>query len=74
MLHAAITMGTTVARLLSGLDNEEYRMAQKVADVMWEMLATAGVKRCYGNRWGRAEPGDRRAAAQRQHRVYPRSS
>jgi pyruvate dehydrogenase (quinone) len=23
-------------------------MAQKVADVMWEMLATAGVKRCYG--------------------------
>ncbi len=38
--------GHTVARLLSGLDNEEYRMAQKVADVMWEMLATAGVKRC----------------------------
>jgi hypothetical protein len=23
-------------------------MAQKVADVMWEMLASAGVKRCYG--------------------------
>src|SRR6204780_3812216 len=23
-------------------------MAQKVADVMWEMLAQAGVKRCYG--------------------------
>ena len=23
-------------------------MAQKVADVMWEMLAKAGVKRCYG--------------------------
>jgi thiamine pyrophosphate-dependent acetolactate synthase large subunit-like protein len=23
-------------------------MAQKVADVMWEMLANAGVKRCYG--------------------------
>src|ERR1700683_3481480 len=23
-------------------------MAQKVADVMWEMLAAAGVKRCYG--------------------------
>src|SRR5580704_9266872 len=23
-------------------------MAQKVADVMWEMLARAGVKRCYG--------------------------
>jgi pyruvate dehydrogenase (quinone) len=27
---------------------EECRMAQKVADVMWEMLANAGVKRCYG--------------------------
>src|ERR1700679_3387968 len=23
-------------------------MARKVADVMWEMLATTGVKRCYG--------------------------
>ena len=23
-------------------------MAQNVADVMWEMLAKAGVKRCYG--------------------------
>ena len=23
-------------------------MARKVADVMWEMLAEAGVKRCYG--------------------------
>src|ERR1700685_3018264 len=23
-------------------------MSQKVADVMWEMLAKAGVKRCYG--------------------------
>src|SRR6204780_1910909 len=23
-------------------------MARKVADVMWEMLASAGVKRCYG--------------------------
>src|SRR6202042_243389 len=23
-------------------------MAQKVADVLWEMLANAGVKRCYG--------------------------
>src|SRR6204780_172074 len=23
-------------------------MARKVADVMWEMLAKAGVKRCYG--------------------------
>src|ERR1700730_11180230 len=23
-------------------------MAQKIADVMWEMLASAGVKRCYG--------------------------
>src|SRR5580700_5363922 len=23
-------------------------MARKVADVMWEMLANAGVKRCYG--------------------------
>jgi thiamine pyrophosphate-dependent acetolactate synthase large subunit-like protein len=23
-------------------------MSQKVADVMWEMLANAGVKRCYG--------------------------
>jgi hypothetical protein len=39
--------GHTVARLLSGFDNKEYRMAQKVADVMWEMLAKAGVKRCY---------------------------
>jgi pyruvate dehydrogenase (quinone) len=24
------------------------RMSQKVADVLWEMLASAGVKRCYG--------------------------
>jgi pyruvate dehydrogenase (quinone) len=23
-------------------------MAKKVADVLWEMLAGAGVKRCYG--------------------------
>src|ERR1035437_10233696 len=23
-------------------------MSQKVADIMWEMLASAGVKRCYG--------------------------
>jgi thiamine pyrophosphate-dependent acetolactate synthase large subunit-like protein len=23
-------------------------MAQKVADMLWEMLAKAGVKRCYG--------------------------
>jgi thiamine pyrophosphate-dependent acetolactate synthase large subunit-like protein len=23
-------------------------MAKKVADVLWEMLAKAGVKRCYG--------------------------
>ena len=23
-------------------------MARKVADVMWEMLAAAGVKHCYG--------------------------
>src|SRR5271156_4311133 len=27
---------------------KECRMARKVADVMWEMLANAGVKRCYG--------------------------
>jgi len=23
-------------------------MARKVGDVMWEMLAAAGIKRCYG--------------------------
>src|SRR5271156_6726015 len=27
---------------------KECRMSKKVADVMWEMLASAGVKRCYG--------------------------
>src|SRR5580693_8535720 len=26
------------------------------------------------HRWGRVEPGDRRATAQRQHRVYPCSA
>jgi pyruvate dehydrogenase (quinone) len=33
---------------LKDSEHKEYRMAQKVADVMWEMLASAGVKRCYG--------------------------
>jgi pyruvate dehydrogenase (quinone) len=33
---------------LKDSEHKEYRMAQKVADVMWEMLANAGVKRCYG--------------------------
>jgi pyruvate dehydrogenase (quinone) len=27
---------------------KEYPMSKNVADVMWEMLASAGVKRCYG--------------------------
>src|ERR1022692_648290 len=34
--------------LLSGFYKKECCMARKVADVMWEMLAEAGVKRCYG--------------------------
>jgi pyruvate dehydrogenase (quinone) len=35
-------------RLLRGFHKKECRMARKVADVMWELLANAGVKRCYG--------------------------
>src|SRR5271167_2349321 len=34
--------------MLNGLDNKEYCMSQKVADVLWDLLAKAGVKRCYG--------------------------
>jgi pyruvate dehydrogenase (quinone) len=36
------------ARLATGFQEKGVLMARKVADVMWEMLATAGVKRCYG--------------------------
>lgn len=47
-------------------------MARKVADVMWELLAKAGVKRCYlRHRRVRVEPGNRRAPAQREDRVHP---
>ena len=35
-------------RGLTGFRGKECRMARKVADVMWELLAKAGVKRCYG--------------------------
>src|SRR5580693_6394687 len=34
--------------LRSSRKKERATMAQKVADVLWEMLANAGVKRCYG--------------------------
>jgi hypothetical protein len=34
--------------VLGRFHNKECRMARKVADVMWEMLENAGVKRCYG--------------------------
>src|SRR5271167_3143494 len=34
--------------MLNGLDNKEYCMSQKVADVLWDLLSKAGVKRCYG--------------------------
>src|SRR5471032_442728 len=40
-------MQTRHSRVLSGLSEGE-SVARKVADLMWEMLAKAGVKRCYG--------------------------
>jgi len=35
-------------QLLRGFHRKESSVAQKVADVMWELLGNAGVKRCYG--------------------------
>ncbi len=49
-------------------------MERRVADVMWEMLAKAGVKRCYGIVGDALKSGDRRAPAQRRDRVYQCSS
>src|SRR5476649_547570 len=40
-------MQTRHSRVLSGLSEGE-SVARKVADLMWEMLAKAGVKRCCG--------------------------
>lgn len=31
-----------------GRETDRQFMAKKVADLLWEMLAQAGVKRCYG--------------------------
>src|SRR5580658_4758370 len=41
------SLGAQVREEMS-VHRKENSMTQKVADVMWEMLAEAGVKRCYG--------------------------
>jgi pyruvate dehydrogenase (quinone) len=47
-------------------------MSEKVADLLWEMLANAGVKRCYGIVGDALNPVID-ALPKRQDRVRPRA-